>query len=44
MAATASGPPTVFPTVLYADARAAVRTLTEAFGFAPAAEIGRAHV
>ncbi|MBV7647745.1 VOC family protein [Streptomyces albidoflavus] len=37
MAATASGPPTVFPTVLYADARAAVRTLTEAFGFAPAA-------
>ncbi|WEH42501.1 VOC family protein [Streptomyces sp. AM 2-1-1] len=28
-----SGAPTVFPTVLYEDARAAIRTLTQALGF-----------
>ena len=33
MAGTGGGRPSVFPTLLYADAKAAVRQLTEAFGF-----------
>ncbi|AZM57515.1 glyoxalase [Streptomyces sp. WAC 01529] len=33
MAGGDSGRPSVFPTLLYADARAAIRQLTEAFGF-----------
>lgn len=33
MAGTSGGRPSVFPTLLYTDARAAIRQLTEAFGF-----------
>ncbi|MGC5362686.1 VOC family protein [Streptomyces sp. DT24] len=33
MTETASGVVTVFPTILYDDAKSAIRTLTEAFGF-----------
>ncbi|WP_328722431.1 VOC family protein [Streptomyces sp. NBC_00247] len=33
MTDTAHGAPTVFPTVLYEDAKAAIRTLTEVLGF-----------
>ncbi|MEY9489485.1 putative glyoxalase superfamily protein PhnB [Streptomyces calvus] len=33
MAGSAGGRPSVFPTLLYTDAKAAVRQLTEAFGF-----------
>ncbi|MDQ0580165.1 VOC family protein [Streptomyces rishiriensis] len=33
MAGTNSGRPSVFPTVLYTDAKAAIRQLTEALGF-----------
>ena len=33
MAGTNGGRPSVFPTVLYADAKAAIRQLTEALGF-----------
>ncbi|WP_299536633.1 VOC family protein [uncultured Streptomyces sp.] len=33
MTETAGGVPTVFPTVLYDDAQAAIRTLTEGLGF-----------
>lgn len=33
MAGTRGGRPSVYPTVLYADAKAAIRQLTEAFGF-----------
>ena len=33
MAGTADGRPSVFPTLLYADAKAAIRQLTEALGF-----------
>ncbi|CAL9417079.1 putative protein [Streptomyces sp. enrichment culture] len=33
MAGTGNGRPSVFPTLLYADAKAAIRQLTEAFGF-----------
>lgn len=33
MAATNGGRPSLFPTVLYADAKAAIRQLTEALGF-----------
>ncbi|MEV4872995.1 VOC family protein [Streptomyces syringium] len=37
MAATHADPPTVYPTLLYGDAKAAIKQLTEAFGFAAAA-------
>src|SRR6185312_7816885 len=33
VAGTGGGRPSVFPTLLYADAKAAIRQLTEAFGF-----------
>ncbi|MGW1723980.1 VOC family protein [Streptomyces sp. NPDC002306] len=33
MADTSGGRPSIYPTVLYADAMAAIRQLTEAFGF-----------
>ncbi|MFD5256207.1 VOC family protein [Streptomyces bobili] len=33
MAGTSSGRPSIYPTVLYRDAKAAIRQLTEAFGF-----------
>ncbi|MES5822669.1 VOC family protein [Streptomyces sp. RG80] len=33
MAGTSGGRPSIYPTLLYADAKAAVRQLTEAFGF-----------
>ncbi len=33
MAGTSGGRPSVYPTVLYADAKAAIKQLTEAFGF-----------
>ncbi|MFT9667698.1 VOC family protein [Streptomyces rhizosphaericola] len=33
MAGAARGVPTIYPTVLYEDAKAAIRTLTESFGF-----------
>ncbi|MFF3714319.1 VOC family protein [Streptomyces prasinus] len=33
MAGMSGGRPGIFPTLLYADARAAIRQLTEAFGF-----------
>jgi uncharacterized glyoxalase superfamily protein PhnB len=33
MAGTNSGRPSIYPTVLYADAKAAIRQLTEALGF-----------
>ncbi|MFF4020442.1 VOC family protein [Streptomyces sp. NPDC001843] len=33
MVGTGGGRPTVYPTLLYADAKAAIRQLTEAFGF-----------
>jgi uncharacterized glyoxalase superfamily protein PhnB len=33
MAGTESGRPSIFPTLLYADAKAAIRQLTEALGF-----------
>ncbi|MBC9731120.1 VOC family protein [Streptomyces sp. TRM68367] len=33
MAGTVGGRPSIYPTVLYADAKAAIRQLTEAFGF-----------
>ncbi|UNO42780.1 VOC family protein [Streptomyces sp. MST-110588] len=33
MADTATGAPTLFPTLLYRDAKAAIRQLTEGFGF-----------
>ncbi|MEF9902973.1 VOC family protein [Streptomyces sp. P9-A2] len=33
MAGTGGGRPSIFPTLLYADAKAAIRQLTEAFGF-----------
>ncbi|MFD7546452.1 VOC family protein [Streptomyces sp. NPDC059578] len=33
MARTNDGPPTVYPSLLYADAHAAIKLLTEAFGF-----------
>ncbi|MEU6556821.1 VOC family protein [Streptomyces sp. NPDC046915] len=33
MAGTGGGRPSVYPTLLYADAKAAVKQLTEAFGF-----------
>lgn len=33
MAGAADGVPTVFPTILYDDAQAAIRTLTQALGF-----------
>ncbi|MEX3104705.1 MULTISPECIES: VOC family protein [unclassified Streptomyces] len=33
MAGAASGRPSICPTVLYSDAKAAIRQLTEAFGF-----------
>ncbi|AIR97651.1 VOC family protein [Streptomyces glaucescens] len=33
MAGTADGRPSIFPTLLYADAKAAIRQLTEALGF-----------
>ncbi|MFG2893216.1 VOC family protein [Streptomyces sp. NPDC048248] len=33
MTTAPSGPPTIYPTVLYRDARAAIRLLTDAFGF-----------
>ncbi|MGW1227089.1 VOC family protein [Streptomyces sp. NPDC001515] len=33
MAGTATGVPTVYPTILYADAKAAITTLTEGLGF-----------
>ncbi|MFC9914231.1 VOC family protein [Streptomyces sp. NPDC059862] len=33
MAGTGSGRPSIFPTLLYSDAKAAIRQLTEAFGF-----------
>ncbi|MDG9715068.1 VOC family protein [Streptomyces sp. DH24] len=33
MAGTVGGPPSIYPTLLYADAKAAIRQLTEAFGF-----------
>jgi uncharacterized glyoxalase superfamily protein PhnB len=33
MAGTGDGRPTICPTLLYADAKAAIRQLTEAFGF-----------
>ncbi|MFF3843653.1 VOC family protein [Streptomyces sp. NPDC002328] len=34
MAGTDGGRPSIYPTVLYRDAKAAIRQLTEAFGFA----------
>ncbi|MEU9914654.1 VOC family protein [Streptomyces sp. NPDC051001] len=33
MAGTSGGRPSIYPTLVYADAKAAVRQLTEAFGF-----------
>ncbi|MEV1084312.1 VOC family protein [Streptomyces sp. NPDC050211] len=33
MAGTGGASPSIYPTVLYADAKAAIRQLTEAFGF-----------
>ncbi|MGP4092061.1 VOC family protein [Streptomyces sp. KR55] len=33
MAGTGGGRPSIFPTLLYSDAKAAIRQLTEAFGF-----------
>ncbi|MBL3667338.1 VOC family protein [Streptomyces sp. M2CJ-2] len=33
MAGAGGGRPSIFPTLLYADAKAAIRQLTEAFGF-----------
>ncbi|EPH39619.1 VOC family protein [Streptomyces aurantiacus] len=33
MAGTVKGRPSIFPTLLYADAKAAIKQLTEAFGF-----------
>ncbi|MBE8473236.1 VOC family protein [Streptomyces justiciae] len=33
MAGTNAGRPSIYPTLLYADAKAAIRQLTEAFGF-----------
>lgn len=33
MAGTSGGRPSIYPTLLYADAKAAVKQLTEAFGF-----------
>ncbi|MFE6618745.1 VOC family protein [Streptomyces sp. NPDC008086] len=33
MAGTSGGRPSVYPTLLYADAKAAIKQLTEAFGF-----------
>ncbi|WP_328746097.1 VOC family protein [Streptomyces sp. NBC_00285] len=33
MAGSSSGRPSIYPTLRYADARAAIRQLTEAFGF-----------
>ncbi|MFE9024260.1 VOC family protein [Streptomyces sp. NPDC007808] len=33
MAGTSGGRPSIFPTLLYADAKAAIKQLTEAFGF-----------
>lgn len=33
MAGTVRGRPSIFPTLLYADAKAAIKQLTEAFGF-----------
>jgi uncharacterized glyoxalase superfamily protein PhnB len=33
MAGTGGGRPSIYPTLLYADAKAAIRQLTEAFGF-----------
>jgi uncharacterized glyoxalase superfamily protein PhnB len=33
MAGTGAGRPTIYPTLLYADAQAAIRLLTEALGF-----------
>ncbi|SEC72801.1 Uncharacterized conserved protein PhnB, glyoxalase superfamily [Streptomyces sp. 2231.1] len=33
MAGTGAGRPSIYPTLLYADARAAIRQLTEALGF-----------
>jgi uncharacterized glyoxalase superfamily protein PhnB len=33
MAGTSGGRPSIYPTLLYTDAKAAVRQLTEAFGF-----------
>ncbi|GHH04052.1 VOC family protein [Streptomyces lanatus] len=33
MAGTNQGRPSIYPTLLYADAKAAIRQLTEAFGF-----------
>ncbi|WP_030713487.1 VOC family protein [Streptomyces griseus] len=33
MAGAASGVPTIYPTILYDDARAAIRTLTQGLGF-----------
>lgn len=33
MAGTDGGRPSIYPTLLYADAKAAIRQLTEAFGF-----------
>ncbi|MET9968102.1 VOC family protein [Streptomyces sp. NPDC006356] len=33
MAGTSGGRPSVYPTLLYADAQAAIKQLTEAFGF-----------
>ncbi|MER5401600.1 VOC family protein [Streptomyces sp. NPDC002599] len=34
MAGTSGGRPSIYPSMLYADAKAAIRQLTEAFGFA----------
>lgn len=36
MAGTSGGRPSVYPTLVYADAKAAIRQLTEAFGFTEA--------
>lgn len=33
MAGTNGGRPSIYPSLLYADAKAAIRQLTEAFGF-----------
>ncbi|MFJ6567327.1 VOC family protein [Streptomyces sp. NPDC091292] len=33
MAGKDGGPPTIYPTLLYTDAKAAIKQLTEAFGF-----------
>jgi uncharacterized glyoxalase superfamily protein PhnB len=33
MAGTGTGRPSIYPTLLYADAKAAIKQLTEAFGF-----------